>query len=1225
MDHLTKPRLVLKRLAEDRMLLLSVFVSIIIATTLSAGAALYLATLKQLAFETSLDRLSGDSMVIHVLAPNTVLSEPALSAVDLELRDAIDAYISPIYRGQERYLRGGMQLVGHPEHLLPDSGFAGPEVARGYLQSLSNLGRQSRLLRGRMATDVVTSGPLGPELEAVVGEDAFEIFELDLDIVLTLTPALEASSRISVRIVGVIEPADPDSDYWAFAGVYVDPARLELGTPAALELLEQDLVDLPAVDTLPLFVTRDAMVEATAQANPGALAKPNWFILIDKESLKGWAVKDSDRRLQGFQETVVSSIPGSSLTTRAVRGIIDDLERRSLLAQVPMLVLMVVMVVTVLFYMTMMVSYLVQNRERDAALLRNRGANILEVLRMYAVEGLVMTGVATLLAPFLAMAIIALSGKLPYFRELTGGELLPVHWAVGPFLAAIGAGLLCLLILVIPGTAGARLGLLIHKMRSSRPPTVPFFHRYYLDVALLTFGGIIFWELNTRGHLVSGGLFKELEINETLLLAPVLFLVVVALLFMRFFPMLVRFISGESPALLHVIAAATLLVLAAGIAFEVVADGGGAAWAGPVALLMAVGAVYWATAGAAHTGPRLAGLAVQAALVGGVLALEPPAQGDVLYPAFLALAAIVPAQIVFILLQGIMRIVPVWLSMSLLHMARNPLQYSWLMLLLVLATGLGILATTVGGTLQRSQNERILYEVPTDLRVAGFTSHRAGGLRGLLEAYRSTQGISSVSLAYRTTGTIGPVPFEVLGLDPDEFSGISWYRDDFSSQSLGQVMTQLRSDRRLEPLLLPAEATSIGAWVKPLIFHELMQLWVLVSDKTDFLTAIKLGEARPGEWQLMTGTIPSHVRYPFYLVAIQAVEPAFNIGLESPGAFLIDDIQVGTGATSTDFIVIEDFETDADWAPIITGEISSDVFIVTSEDTFGGEGAGTVVFGSETAQGYRGIYRSPTTGPVPVVVSSPLLEAVTGEVGDTFIASISGRRVPVAVEGVVDYFPTLRPRGGKFMVADMESLLRHVNVLSSAFDSEPNELFVASADAEHQSVRAAVDDLVRRDGIILDGVEKLETVRLDPLITAGWRPLVFLSPVVVVLVVAFGYLAYLLLFTRRNEGEVGVLKTFGLSRLQLMGLTGFEHLTIAGVGLGLGTWAGLQASRLMVDPVAITETGEPVVPPYILLTDWSLMGPTFIALAAVLVGMLFVLVRGLSRLDLTRITRMEAN
>ena len=48
----------------------------------------------------------------------------------------------------------------------------------------------------------------------------------------------------------------------------------------------------------------------------------------------------------------------------------------------------------------------------------------------------------------------------------------------------------------------------------------------------------------------------------TRMLAPVLFLTVVALLFMRRFPLFVRFIGGESPPLLQSVAAATFASLA---------------------------------------------------------------------------------------------------------------------------------------------------------------------------------------------------------------------------------------------------------------------------------------------------------------------------------------------------------------------------------------------------------------------------------------------------------------------------------------------------------------------------------------------------------------------------------------------------------------------------------------------------------------------------------------
>ena len=87
----------------------------------------------------------------------------------------------------------------------------------------------------------------------------------------------------------------------------------------------------------------------------------------------------------------------------------------------------------------------------------------------------------------------------------------------------------------------------MERVQAARPDALPFFHRYYLDAVVLIFGGIIFWELQSRGQFVSGGLFEDLKVNETLLFAPVAFLVVVALLFMRLFPMVVRS-SPESPS-----------------------------------------------------------------------------------------------------------------------------------------------------------------------------------------------------------------------------------------------------------------------------------------------------------------------------------------------------------------------------------------------------------------------------------------------------------------------------------------------------------------------------------------------------------------------------------------------------------------------------------------------------------------------------------------------------
>ena len=64
-----------------------------------------------------------------------------------------------------------------------------------------------------------------------------------------------------------------------------------------------------------------------------------------------------------------------------------------------------------------------------------------------------------------------------------------------------------------------------------------------------------------------------------------------------------------------------------------------------------------------------------------------------------------------------------------------------------MVSGLGVLATTVGGTLDRSYEERILYEVAADVRVTGIPTYFTRGTRSIKERYLDIPGVSAVALA----------------------------------------------------------------------------------------------------------------------------------------------------------------------------------------------------------------------------------------------------------------------------------------------------------------------------------------------------------------------------------------------------------------------------------------------------------------------------------------------
>ena len=114
---------------------------------------------------------------------------------------------------------------------------------------------------------------------------------------------------------------------------------------------------------------------------------------------------------------------------------------------------------------------------------------------------------------------------------------------------------------------------------------------------------------------MSGGLFSDVQVNEAMLFAPVLLLTGVALLFMRLFPMFVRYISGETPDVVHVIASASAVILIAALMYSGIQRGFGFDWVVTAVALLALVAAYWMTLRTVSTRLVITWLVLQTALV----------------------------------------------------------------------------------------------------------------------------------------------------------------------------------------------------------------------------------------------------------------------------------------------------------------------------------------------------------------------------------------------------------------------------------------------------------------------------------------------------------------------------------------------------------------------------------------------------------------------------------
>ena len=1211
--------------------MLSVFLGIMTATLLMSAAPVYLDALERQsinsAVESAVARDGEGYFTITVRSSFIPLEAREIDGTDAAMSDAVSANVGPIHTGTDRYLKTSFYSAILPRKPPtptptpdPDSGEEpepppGP-VVQGLAQSFTRLERHVTIIEGESASDAVLRGPQGPMLEALASaRTAAEFGNLKPGDTLAIAPSLDSPVKLYVRIAGLIEATDPEDTYWqSDADAFLFP-RIpnEEG-----EITEQ------SDPALGVFVSQAALTNVVGSAFPGAAVDSTWYNAVDSSVLRTWSKDEMRERMEGLREALSVSMPGVSVFS-GIDIMLVRFGRSSFLSSVPLLLMLTALSVAVLYFLFMIVSYLVPRRESDVALFRSRGTGTWRLLRLYLVEGAILTITAAAIAPFLALGVVWLAGLLPYFEHITDGRPLPVYPSWAPFIAAAVAGLLCLVIFVGPGVLGARSGLIIHRLRASRPPSIPLAQRFYIDIGFLLVGGILFWELQARGELVTGSLFGERDVNEALLVAPALFLIAVGMMFFRLFPMFIRYVSGESLALVHLATAITLPVLAGALALDSIRAGAPTGWIPNAAPLAAFAAAYWLTARMSRWPGRAFWTLAQAAALGWFIYNAPPDPDSMaaIFVGSVALICLLPAQIAFYILAESMRRAPVWVSMSMWHMARNPLQYSWLVLLLVLAGGIGILATTVGATLDRSYEERVRYNVGSDIRVFRLDPYLARGGDGTVAGlFGEMPGVESVSVAHRGTGRIGAGQigsgFSYLAVDTETFD--AWHRGDFFAGSLEDAIAPLNVEDQVKPIEMPAGTRQIRIRVHPESFYPLVFLWVALEDANGRSDTVTMGELIQPGWTVKSADVPDHLVHPVSIVSVQINEPGFG-ATATAGATLLDDLEaVDAFGNAT---LLEGFEGELEWVPLVTSALGSDEVSIIYDNPHSGSGAARLAFGKETNRGIRGIYRASGNGYIPAVVSSSFAANVGGGVNTGLLINLPGGIVPVVISGIVEYFPTMDPARGGFAIFDIDTLSRYLDTLNPTGETAINEAFIHTAPGADAEAFGSVAHKIRARGDAIGVEERLAAQAIDPLISAGWRTIALVALGVIMFIAGLGYVVYLLAFAESNIGEMGALRSLGFSRFQTIALIGLEHMLIALIGLGVGTWAGFQMSRMMAASVTVTDSGGRVLPPFILTTNWPLMGALYIALIVIFITALLTFGGRMLSLDLRRLSRME--
>ena len=585
------------------------------------------------------------------------------------------------------------------------------------------------------------------------------------------------------------------------------------------------------------------------------------------------------------------------------------------------------------------------------------------------------------------------------------------------------------------------------------------------------------------------------------------------------------------------------------------------------------------------------------------------------------------------------RIGPAWMAFPLARFARDPLPHGSLVVILILASALGVFGATFQSTLSLTQTQRTLYAAGGDLSVTGPTLTVSDG-----ERLAEEPSVESFSPVVQETGTLLDVfpgaLTTLLAVDPQALPGTVWFRDDFAGKSLGELLTPLRpspvgaAGLGLEGLVgveIPGDARRLGVWVEksrlntgPLASN--LNLWARVYDDRGRYRNLFLGELEPiksfatgmnapttaagtpPEWVYLEGEIPENPDLPMetlWLVSIFLSRDSFTP--VPPGSVSFDDLTIKGPSTPAAGVVIEGFEEYRGWVPLINEGGVPDVVERTSFGAHSGEAGLSFAWEEPFKETNRGVVLPTDPYPAPAIGGPGFVP------GQSMRIKVGKHLLPVVVEDTTEFFPTLNPSTRPFLIVPLDAYSQYVRRTSSERINDPWEFWVSLKDGTDRSAAAA--SIKERLGVFVgvrDRDSLVNNALRNPLAGGGWNGLTILGMASIIVAVLLTLVIHALVAIQTGRVDLTVARTLGLSRLQLFLSLGLERALVAIVGLAVGSAVGVWMGRWILGYLDVNTRGEPSIPPMVLAAqEWLIISVLGGLAAALILGLIVAAVSAL--------------
>jgi putative ABC transport system permease protein len=444
--------------------------------------------------------------------------------VDAYLREQAPAIVDLPLANQVRHMATDKMRLFPTEDaaFIPDEPLLWASI--GFITGLEE---QIQLVEGS-GWETGSDGAPGDPVEVLVSRSTAETLGLQVGERYTLFST--GQEQIPVRIAGVWQAVDATDPIWFYQPESFDEVLLTSEGAFLDQIVAEDAP--PALEA--------------------PVATAVWYQIYDGSRVRPATVSGLLENVAVVEARVTALLNNTTLDASPVPAL-ESYGRSANVLTLVLTIFSLPVVGLVVYFVSLIAGMVVRRGQSEIAIMRSRGITRPKILNLYLLEGLLIgilgLGGGLLLGRWMAQLMsrtrtfldpAILTGGLLTGSALAGGEPLAIVFTPTSLAYALVGVVLMLLALLIPALIVSEHSIVTLRWEQARALLAPLWQRYFLDLFLLVLPLYGWYQLTKQGTIGLGSGENDPFSNPLLFLVPVLFCFALGLLFMRFFPLLMK-------------------------------------------------------------------------------------------------------------------------------------------------------------------------------------------------------------------------------------------------------------------------------------------------------------------------------------------------------------------------------------------------------------------------------------------------------------------------------------------------------------------------------------------------------------------------------------------------------------------------------------------------------------------------------------------------------------